>query len=150
MTDDPPSHLLKVPTDGSPPIAKFSNTWSPSHLVVHGCNKQPFPAQSSYTLPCKYSWLFSKPFHTEYVAAHIVQGGGGSTPKNQSLADLSKNHPQTMKVATFPTISWPCSNPDIYQLLVHSHRIGWKTTNHYSSTLSQEINDSTTKLWLWG
>jgi hypothetical protein len=28
-----------------------------------------------------------------------------STPKNRSLADLSKNHPQTMKVATFPTIS---------------------------------------------
>jgi hypothetical protein len=56
---------------------------------------------------------------------------GGSTPKNWSLADSSKNHPQTMKVATFPTVSWPCSNPDIYQLRVHSHHTGWKTTNHH-------------------
>jgi hypothetical protein len=30
---------------------------------------------------------------------------GVLTPKNQSLADSSKNHPQTMKVATFPTVS---------------------------------------------
>jgi hypothetical protein len=28
-----------------------------------------------------------------------------STPKNRSLADSSKNHPQTMKVATFPIVS---------------------------------------------
>jgi hypothetical protein len=56
-----------------------------------------------------------------------------STPKNRSLPDLSKNHPQTMKVATFPTVSFPCSNPDIYQLRVHSHRTGWKTINHHSS-----------------
>jgi hypothetical protein len=74
---------------------------------------------------------------------------GWSTPKNRSLADSSKNHPQTMKVATFPTISWPCSNPGIYQLWVHSHRIGWKTTNHHSSTCNK-INDSTLKLWLQG
>jgi hypothetical protein len=46
----------------------------------------------------------------------------GSTPKNRFLADSSKNYPQTMKVATFPTVSRPCSNPDIYQLWVHSHR----------------------------
>jgi hypothetical protein len=30
---------------------------------------------------------------------------GWSTRKNRSLADSSKNHPQIMKVATFPTIS---------------------------------------------
>jgi hypothetical protein len=71
---------------------------------------------------------------------------GWLTPKNRSLADSSKNHPQTMKVATFPTISRHCSNPGIYSLLVHSHRTGWKTTNHHSSISSQEINDSITKL----
>jgi hypothetical protein len=65
-----------------------------------------------------------------------------STPKNWSLADSSKNHPQTMKVATFPTISRPCSNPGIYQLRVDSHRTRWKTTNHHSSTCTK-INDST-------
>jgi hypothetical protein len=58
---------------------------------------------------------------------------GWSTLRNRSLADSSKNHPQTMKVATFPTVSWPCWNPEIYQLLVHSHYTGWKTTNHHSS-----------------
>jgi hypothetical protein len=41
---------------------------------------------------------------------------GWSTPKNRSLADLGKNHPQTMKVVTFPTVSRHCSNPDICQL----------------------------------
>jgi hypothetical protein len=61
---------------------------------------------------------------------------GWSTPKNRSLADSSKNHPQTMKVATFPTISRPCSNLGIYQLWVHSHRTGWKITNHHSSISS--------------
>jgi hypothetical protein len=68
------------------------------------------------------------------------------TPKNRSLANSNKNHLQTMKVATFPAISRPCSNPGIYQLWVHSHRTGWKTTNHHSSISSQEINDSITKL----
>jgi hypothetical protein len=71
---------------------------------------------------------------------------GWSTPKNMSLADSSKNHPQTTKVATFPAMSRPCSNPDIYSLRVHSHRTGWKTTNQHSSISSQEINDSITKL----
>jgi hypothetical protein len=28
-----------------------------------------------------------------------------STPKNRSLVDSSKNHPEIMKVATFPTVS---------------------------------------------
>jgi hypothetical protein len=61
---------------------------------------------------------------------------GGSTPKNRSLADSSKNHPQTIKVSTFPTLSLHCSNPGIYQIWVHSHRTGWKTRNHHSSTFT--------------
>jgi hypothetical protein len=108
----------------------------------------------SHTLP-RCSWtrqipkvpeLVRKSFHTRHVVAHVVLG---SAPKNQSLADSSKNHTQTMKVATFPNVSWPCSNLGIYQLWVHSHRIGSKTTNHHSSTLQQEgwLN---IKLWLWG
>jgi hypothetical protein len=45
----------------------------------------------------------------QQVVPYQTHGGivcpGWSTPKNWSLADLSKNHPQAMKVATFPTIS---------------------------------------------
>jgi hypothetical protein len=55
--------------------------------------------EDSHTLPV----LSNKSFHTRHVVAHVILGGG-STPKNRSLADSSKNHTHTMKVDTFPTV----------------------------------------------
>jgi hypothetical protein len=96
----------------------------------------PIAAPPSKAHSLKQSELVSKLFHTRHLWHRLFWG---VTPKNWSLANSSKNHPQTMKVATFPTVSWPCSNTDIYQLWVHSHRTGWKTTNHHSLTCNNRL-----------
>jgi hypothetical protein len=63
---------------------------------------------------------------------------GWSTPRNRSLADSSKNHPLTMKVVTFPTVSRHCSNTDICQLQVHSHHTGWSPQTIIAQLLSRD------------
>jgi hypothetical protein len=121
-------------------------------------SRAPFAPGGSQVWPYPSPLLSNKTDTQSYlISNHDVPyrtcGGtcctGGSTPKNQSLADLSKNHPQTMKVATFPTVSRPYSNLDIYQLRDHSYHTGWKTTNHHSSTYNKS-NNSILKLWLRG
>jgi hypothetical protein len=101
------------------------------HHAVHGYSHTLHHTIEQGTLP--KAILISQqvvPYQT-HGGTCCPQGGGGLTPKNRSLADLSKNNPQTMKVATFPIVSRPCSNPSIYPLQVHSHRTRWKTTNHH-------------------
>jgi hypothetical protein len=137
---------LHVVYKGSFGLVLHSAKVSPSRapLALGGSQVQSYPYLLLSNETHTQSSLISK-----QVIPYRTHGdtccSGGSSSKKRSLADFSKNHPQTMKVTTFPTISRHCSNPDVYQLWVHSHHRGWKTTNHHSSTYNKS-NDSILKL----
>jgi hypothetical protein len=86
-----PLTLLRFPTDGPLRTLRFM-----------GATNNPSPHNRARHFP-KVLLIIRQ------AIPYRTHGGtfcpGVLTPKNQSLADSSKNRPQTMKVVTFPTIS---------------------------------------------
>jgi hypothetical protein len=93
------TYLAKVSPRGPSCLAKIS----PQRFLLHHAIYRYSHTLRSTT---KQGTLPKVILISQQAIPHQTHGGivspRGSTPKNWSLADSSKNHPQTMKVSTFP------------------------------------------------
>jgi hypothetical protein len=108
------THFLGVwPGDHYLPLQKFTldSMTRLANVSTQRCLLHHAVYRYSHTLHCttEQGTLPKAILICQQAIPYQTHGGivcsGWSTPKNRSLANLSKKHPQTMKVTTFPTVS---------------------------------------------